>query len=190
MGGNLQSYSEIECAFITESFPVEGFLNACRYLKEKGFDLDSQSPGYISGEDFEYPEWASLEQACEQIMNGDYESFCINFRLLNSKGVAFNKLSLEADTETKSISLKAGEEDFVDPESKKIKRSELINFAKLNHELSSQLSVKAWKIAQTGFDHDIEGGTLISYIAGSGYPLGDIDNTISWYENEYLTRWQ
>lgn len=186
----MQSYSEIECAFITESFPVEGFLSVCKCLKEKGFDLNFQSPGYVSGEDFEYPEWTSLEQACEQIRNGDYESFGINLCFLNSKGVAFNKLSLEADTETKSISLKTGEEEFVDPKSRKIKRSELMNFAKLNQELSSQISVKAWKIAQTGFDHDIGGGTFISYIADSGYPLGDIDNTISWYENEYLTRWQ
>lgn len=186
----MQSYSEIECAFLTESFPVEGFLSACRYLKEKGFDLNFQSPGYISGEDFEYPEWTSLEQACEQIKNGGYESFGINFCLLNSKGVAFNKLSLEADVETKSISLKAGEEVFVNHESRKIKRDELINFAKLNQELSSHISVKAWKIAQTGFDHNIGEGIFISYVAGSDYPLSDIDNTISWYENEYLTRWQ
>lgn len=186
----MQSYSEVECAFLAEKFSVDEFISACKLLKERGFDLNLRSPGYVYGEDFEYPEWASFEQAFEQIRNGDFEAFGLNFCLVSKINISFTKLSLGADADTRSISLKAGEEFFVDPELGRIKRSELIKFSTLSQDLSSLLSVKAWKIAQTGFDYDICRATFISYVTGSRYPLYDIDNTISWYENEYLNRWQ
>ena len=187
----MQSYSEIECAFLTEDFSIEEFLRACSFLKGKGFGLNCQSPGYVCGEDFEYPEWTTLEQAFEQIKNGGYESCGINLCLSEREDVFFKKLSLEADAETKSICIKVGEEAFVDQESKQVSRSAFLSFANLSQELASLIDVKAWKIAQTGFEYNLGGRSVfISYVAGSPYPVSDLDNTIAWYESEYLTRWQ
>lgn len=187
----MQSYSEIECAFLVKNFFTTDFFSVCEFLRRKGFGLDLQSPGYVGcDDDFEYPEWTSLRQACEGIGSREYECFGVNFCFLSGESSAFARLSLEGDAKTKIISLKVGEEVFIDSESGKIKRCRFMYFVNLNQEISVRIPVKAWRIAQTGFDYDVERGSFLGYVDGSSYPLGDIEKTLSWYESEYITRWE
>ncbi|GGY54488.1 hypothetical protein GCM10011297_29050 [Bacterioplanes sanyensis] len=84
--------------------------------------------------------------------------------------------------------MKVGEEYFIEADINKVKRDELMTFVELSQALSLNLSVDAWRIAQTGFDHDINKSYFVRYTSCE-YPLADVARTIAWYEDEYLCRW-
>ncbi len=184
----MESYSEIECAFITRQFSIEAFLTVCELLKENSFRLNKDSPGYVCGGDFEYPDWKTIEQVLEQIKKGSYSSFCIN---LQSQGdrVKYGSLTVEVELGSKCIAIKTSEEAFVDKEANKINRSVLVDFIGLMQKLTPCLDVVAWRIAQSGFDYDLDGNSSFVDYSRDGYPETNIDKLIAWYDQEYLSRW-
>lgn len=184
----MESYSEIECAFISFRFSNESFFKIFELLKENCFRLNEISPGYVCSDEFEYPEWKTIEQALEQIKNERYHSFCINLQSQKSP-FKYDNLSVEADIESKCIAVKISEEVFIDKETNKISRSCLVEFVGLMQKLAPYLNVVAWKIAQSGFDYDFNGGSGFVRYSSDVYPEAKIDELIIWYDQEYLSRW-
>lgn len=184
----MQSYSEIECAFICKKFSIDEYIKVCKLISKEAFFLDTNSPGYtFINNDFQYPDWKSLDNALEDLQVNNYDSFCIN--VYSKKSSSSWEVIIEADKSFNCISIKLGEEFLINTQENRINAESLNHFIKLMEKTALFLKIDFWKVAQAGFNYDIlKPHTFIKY-SDTHYPKDKIDELISWYNNTYLPRW-
>lgn len=187
----MHSFSELEFSLIVKDISIEDIFRICFAIEKSGFFLNTKSPGYSIGaeEHFQYPNWKNLPEAKECLSKSGSVEFGINYI---SKGHDYlvEQLSLEANLAQNYVSFKTPEIYITEANRLAISRSKLFKFVSLVENFSSMLSVIAWKIAQTGFEHISDGAVpFIRFRSGVSYPRNELEKTISWYESHYLNRW-
>lgn len=185
----MHSFSEIEIAFVIDRISLQVFIDACSAIRDEGFDIDIDCPGYTMEEVIQFADWTSIEDVYDQVDFSTQNKIGVNFS--NAEFIyKFSRVSLILDLNEKSISYKLGEEEIVDTKSNKICKKSLSELLKISEKLAERLDFFAWKIGQTGFNYSCMKSSFILSNNIKKYPETDILKTVSWYENEYLLRWQ